>query len=59
MALTGGPGHQARMHEAVSRGPGHAIKIGRGKSDRGNRRARSGAAPLCGGEVAGVEAGVS
>jgi hypothetical protein len=30
-----------------------------GKSDRGNRHARSGAAPLRGAEVAGVEAGVS
>jgi hypothetical protein len=58
VALTDGPGRQARVREAVSRGPGRAIKMGRGKSDRGNRRARSGAAPLCGGEVAGVEAGV-
>jgi hypothetical protein len=33
-----------RACEAVSRGPGRAIKIGRGKSDRGNRRLR--AAPL-------------
>jgi hypothetical protein len=48
-----------RACEAVSCGPGHAIKIGRGKSDRGNRRARSGTAPLRGGEVAGVEAGAS
>ena len=48
-----------RAWEAVSRGPGHAIKIGRGKSDRGNRRVRSGAAPLRGSEVARVEAGAS
>jgi hypothetical protein len=47
------------MREAVSHGPGSAIKIGRGKSDRGNRRARSGAAPLRGNEVTGVEAGAS
>jgi hypothetical protein len=59
VALTGGPGLQARVREAISRGPGRAIKIGRGKSDRGNRRARSGAAPLHGGEVTGVEAGAS
>jgi electron transfer flavoprotein alpha/beta subunit len=30
VALKGGPGCQARVHEAVSRGPGRAIKIGRG-----------------------------
>jgi hypothetical protein len=48
-----------RACEAVSRGPGHAIKIGRGKSDLGNRRARSGATPLRGGEVAEVKAGAS
>jgi hypothetical protein len=59
VALTGGLERQARVRKAVSRGPDHAIKIGRGKSDRGNRRARSGAAPLRGGEVAGVEAGMS
>jgi hypothetical protein len=73
-ALTGGPGRQGARREAVSWGPGrsikigrrgvrggssHSIKIGRRKSDRGNRRARSDAAPLRGGEVAGVEAGAS
>jgi hypothetical protein len=38
VVLTGGPGRQACVREAVSRGPGRAIKIGWGKSDRGNRR---------------------
>jgi hypothetical protein len=58
-ALTGGPGRQACVREAVSHGPGHAIKVGRGKTDQGNKRARSGAAPLRGVEVAGVEASAS
>jgi hypothetical protein len=57
VALTGRPGHQARVREVVSRGPGLAIKIGRGKIRPGNRPPRSGAAPLRNGEVAGVEAG--
>jgi hypothetical protein len=48
-----------RTATGVRGGPSRSIKIGQGKSDRGNRRARSGAAPLCGGEVAGVEAGAS
>jgi hypothetical protein len=39
VALIGGPGRQARVREAVSRGLGRAIKIERGKSDRGNRHA--------------------
>jgi hypothetical protein len=46
------------LHEAVSRGPGHAIKIGRGENQTGEQTAAGGAAPLRGGEVAGVEAGV-
>jgi hypothetical protein len=53
MALTGGPGRQARVREAVSRGPGHAINIGRGKSDRGNRRLR--AVPLLSAVVSSPE----
>jgi hypothetical protein len=39
-----GSGRQARGREAVSRGPGRSISIGRRESDRGNRRLR--AAPL-------------
>jgi hypothetical protein len=42
--LTDGPGRRARVREAVSRDLGHAIKIGRGRSDRGGERLR--AAPL-------------
>jgi hypothetical protein len=42
--LTGGPGRQAHVREAVSRGPSHSIKIGRVGSDWGNRWLR--AAPL-------------
>jgi hypothetical protein len=38
MALTGGPEHQARGREAVSHGPGRAIKIGRREIRMGNRR---------------------
>jgi hypothetical protein len=34
-ALIGGPGRRARVREAVSRDLGRAIKIGRGRSDRG------------------------
>jgi hypothetical protein len=41
VALTSGPGHQARVRETVSRGPGRAIKIGRGKIGPGNRRLRA------------------
>jgi hypothetical protein len=37
MALTGGPGHQACGHEAVSHGLGRAIKIGRREIRPGNR----------------------
>jgi hypothetical protein len=37
VALTGGPGRQAHVREAVSRCPGRSIKIGRGGSDRGKR----------------------
>jgi hypothetical protein len=37
VALTGGPGHQAHVREAVSRSPSRSIKIGREGSDRGNR----------------------
>jgi hypothetical protein len=33
-AQTGGLGCRARVREAVSRDLGHAIKIGRGRSDR-------------------------
>jgi hypothetical protein len=44
VALTGGPECQARVREALSRGPGRAIKIGRGKIRLGNRRLR--VAPL-------------
>jgi hypothetical protein len=40
-------------------GLSRSIKIGRRESDRGNRHARSGAAPLHSGEVARVEAGES
>jgi electron transfer flavoprotein alpha/beta subunit len=41
VALTGGLERQAHVREAVSHGPDRAIKIGRGKSDRGNRRLRA------------------
>jgi hypothetical protein len=41
VALIGGPGRQARVREAVSRGPGRAIKIERGKIRPGNRRLRA------------------
>jgi hypothetical protein len=41
VALTGGPGRQAHVREAVSRGPSHSIKIGRGGSDQKNRRLRA------------------
>jgi hypothetical protein len=34
-ALTGGPGRQARVREAVSRDLGRAMKIGRRGLDRG------------------------
>jgi hypothetical protein len=56
-ALTGEPGGRPRMHEAVS-----AIWAVRSRSDGGDqtregRMAAGGAAPLRGGEVAGVEAG--
>jgi hypothetical protein len=34
-ALTDGPGRRARVREAVSRDLGRAIKIGRGRFDRG------------------------
>jgi hypothetical protein len=44
VALTGGPGCQGCVREAVSRGPGRSIWIGRRGSDRGNRWLR--AAPL-------------
>jgi hypothetical protein len=58
-ALTGGPGRQARMREAVP-----AVWAVRSESDGGDQTggkqtATGGAAPLRGGEVAGVEAGVS
>jgi hypothetical protein len=33
-AVTGGPGHRARVREAVSRDLGRAIEIGRGRSNR-------------------------
>jgi hypothetical protein len=44
VTLTGGSGHQVRVHEAVSRGPGRAIKIRRREIRPGNRWLR--AAPL-------------
>jgi hypothetical protein len=47
------------VREVVSRSPGRTIKIGWGNQTGETRRARSGAAPLYGGEVAGVEAGAS
>jgi hypothetical protein len=55
-ALTGGPGRRARVREAVS-----VIWAMRSRSDGGDqtgegRTAAGGAAPLRGGEVAGVEA---
>jgi hypothetical protein len=40
-ALTSGPGCQVCVREAVSRGPGRSICIGRRGSDRGNRRLRA------------------
>jgi hypothetical protein len=43
----------------VRGGPSRSIKIEWGKSDRGGSMAAGGAAPLRGGEVAGVEAGAS
>jgi hypothetical protein len=55
--LTDGPGHKTRMREAVSRNLGRAIKIGRGRSSREGWLAAGNAAPLHGGEVAGVGAG--
>jgi hypothetical protein len=45
-ALTGGPGRRERVCEAVSHDLGHAIKIGRGRSDRGGGGERLRAAPL-------------
>jgi hypothetical protein len=57
-ALTGGPGRQARVREAVP-----VVRAVRSESDGGDQTgegtATGGAAPLCGGEVTGVEAGVS
>jgi hypothetical protein len=53
MALTGGPGHQACGREAVSRGLGRAIKIGRREIRPGNRLLR--AAPLLSAEVRSPE----
>jgi hypothetical protein len=55
VALTGGPGRQARMHEAVP-----TVRAVRSESDEGDQTGEGttvgGAAPLRGGEVAGVEA---
>jgi hypothetical protein len=59
VALTGGPGHQACMREAVSRGPICSIKIGRGGVRPGKQTATGAAAPLRGSEVTGVEVGAS
>jgi hypothetical protein len=42
--MTGGPGWQVCVSEAVSRDPGRSIWIGQRGSDRGNRRLRT--APL-------------
>jgi hypothetical protein len=60
MALTGEPGHVRRA--CVKRYP--AVRAVRSESDRGEIRpgkqtAAGGAAPLRGGEVAGVETGAS
>jgi hypothetical protein len=58
VTLIGGSGRQARVREAVP-----AVRAVRSRSDRGVRlgtqTAAGGAAPLGGGEVAGVEAGAS
>jgi hypothetical protein len=59
VALTGGPGRQACGREAVSRGPAVRSSSDGGNQTGGNKQARSGAAPLRDGEVAGVEAGAS
>jgi hypothetical protein len=56
-ALTGGPRAQGARARSGIRDLGHAIKIGRGRSDQGGRTAAGDAAPLRGGEVAGVGAG--
>ena len=57
MALTGGPGHQVRVREAVP-----TVRVVRSRSDGGVRpgkqTAAGGAAPLRG-EVTGVKAGAS
>jgi hypothetical protein len=56
--LTGGPGGQGARARSGIHDLGHAIKIRRERSDwGGGRTAEGGAAPLRGGEVAGVEAG--
>jgi hypothetical protein len=60
VALTGGPGRV--RHACVKRYP--SVRVVRSESDGGNQiegkqTAAGGAAPLCGGEVAGVEASTS
>jgi hypothetical protein len=59
VALTSGPGRQARMREAISRGPGRAVKIGRREIIPGKQTATGGTAPFRGGEVTRVEADAS
>jgi hypothetical protein len=59
VALTGGPGCQARVREVVP-----VVRAVRSESDGGDQTggkqtAAGGVAPLRGGEVVGVEAGVS
>jgi hypothetical protein len=58
VTLTGGSGRQVRVREAIP-----AVRAVRSRSDRGVRPGKQttagGAAPLRGGEVAGVEAGAS
>jgi hypothetical protein len=57
--IRGRPRAQGARARSGTHGPGRVIRIGRRGSNQGKRVAAGGAAPLRGGEVAGVEAGVS
>jgi hypothetical protein len=58
VTLTGGVRVSGAHVRSGTCGPSRSIKIGRGVRP-GKQTAAGGAAPLRGGEVAGVEAGVS
>jgi hypothetical protein len=57
VALTGGPGRQALVREAVPAVRAVRSESNGGDQNRGERMAEGGTVPLRGDEVAGVEAG--